>query len=127
MRSATLLAIALAAGASACGGSTPAPSTPSPAAPAIAEPPSSDPNRALSEGECQALGQRLAEACQARPNERSARVDGWCSDLVRGVENGSWVPHDCLKHIRYMDSECLRSASNVHNMMDCDRAVERSQ
>jgi hypothetical protein len=127
VRSAIFLVVAFAAGAVACGGSTPAPSAPSPAASASGKAPSSDPNRALSESECQSLGQWLAEACQTRPNERSARVDGWCGDLVRGVENGSWASRDCLKHIKYMDSQCLRSASNVHNMMDCDRSVERSE
>jgi len=106
----------------ACGGSTPAPSATAPAA----SPRPADPNRHLAESECRSLGQLLAEACQTRPNERSARVEGWCSELLRGVEDGSWITRDCVKHIRYMDSECLRSASNVHIMMDCDRSVDRS-
>jgi hypothetical protein len=123
VKAATVLLFAYAASALSCGGSTPPPSAPSPSH--TAKPAADDPNRPLDENECQSLGQRLSEACQGRPNERSARVDGWCSDLVRGVDGGSWM-HDCLKHIRYMDSACLRSASNVHAMMECDSAVDRS-
>jgi len=126
VKSTAILFLAYATGATACGGSTPAPSAPSPAASASTGT-SDNPNRALSESECRSLGAWLADACQNRPNERSARVDGWCSEIVNGVENGSWVPRDCLKHIRYMDSECLRDARNVHVMMDCDRSVDRSE
>jgi hypothetical protein len=126
VRSTVILVVACATGAVACGGSTPAPSAP-PTSGSAATRRASDPNRALDEGECRSLGQLLAEACQSRPNERSARVEGWCGDLLRGVEDGSWITHDCLKHIKYMDSECLRSASNVHVMMDCDKSVDRAE
>jgi hypothetical protein len=113
-----------AAAAVACGGATPAASTP-PAMPPTSR--ASDPNRHLDGDECRSLGRVLAEACQARPNERSARVEGWCSEILRGIEDGSWVTRDCLKHITYMDSECLRSAANVHVLMDCDKSVDRSE
>jgi hypothetical protein len=109
----------------ACGGSTPVASAPAPKASASRG--STDPNRVLDEDECRSLGQVLAEACQTRPNERSARVEGWCSEIVRSVGDGSWVRRDCLKHVTYMDSECLRSASNVHVMMDCDKSIDRSE
>jgi hypothetical protein len=111
------------AGVVGCAGSTPAASAPPPAPPASR---AADADRPLDEGECRSLGQRLADACQTRPNERSARVDGWCSDVLRGVGDGSWV-RDCLKHVRYMDALCLQSASNVHVMMDCDKTIDRSE
>ncbi len=121
---AALLAV-FAATAGACGGTTPAPSTP----PAATPPPrpSTDGNRPLTKDECGSLAQLLANACQTRPNERSARVEGWCSEILRGVDDGSWVTHECLTHIKYMDAECLRSESNVHGLMDCDKAVDRSR
>jgi hypothetical protein len=121
-----VVSLVAAAALAACGGSTPPPSAPSPGAPASAAS-KDNPNRALSPTECQSLGQMLAEACQTRPNERSARVEGWCTDLLRGVEDGSWAAGDCRKHIKYMDAECLRSAANVHILMDCDKGVDRSQ
>jgi hypothetical protein len=86
---------------------------------------SNDPGRALSQSECDSLGRWLADACENRPNERSARVDGWCSDVMSSVANGSWVPRDCVKNIKYMDSVCFQSATNVHSMMACDESVRR--
>lgn len=67
----------------------------------------------------------MSDACENRPNERSARVDGWCSDIVRGVADSSWVSGDCVKNVKYMDATCYRSATNVHSMMACDDAVQR--
>lgn len=67
----------------------------------------------------------MADACANRPNERSAHVDGWCSDVLRGVTDGTWVPGDCMKNIKYMDAVCFQSAANVHNMMACDDSVHR--
>jgi hypothetical protein len=84
---------------------------------------SSDPGRPLTKSECDFLGQSLADACAKRPNERSARVDGWCSDVLHGVADGSWVRGECLKHIKYMDSVCFQSTANVHTMMACDDSV----
>ena len=123
---ASLVSLVAAAALAGCGGSTPPPSAPTPGASASSAS-GANPNRALSATECQSLGQMLAEACQTRPNERSARVEGWCTDLLRGVEDGSWFTGDCRKHIKYMDAECLRSAANVHILMDCDKGVDRSQ
>jgi hypothetical protein len=91
----------------------------------MASQPSDNPGRALSMDECASLGRWLADACDNRPNERSARVDGWCSDIVRNVANSSWVSGDCAKNIKYMDSMCFRSAANVHSMMACDDGVQR--
>jgi hypothetical protein len=107
----------------ACAGATPPPS--SDPTGVAAKQPSDDPGRALSKAECDSLGQWLAESCSNRPNERSARVDGWCSDIMHGVADGSWVPHDCLNNVKYMDSVCFQSATNVKNMMDCDESVHR--
>jgi hypothetical protein len=110
--------------AAACAG------TPPPAPPptgVAASQPSDNPNRALSQSECESLGRFLADNCANRPNERSARVDGWCSDVMRTVEDGTWVPHDCLKSIKYMDSVCFQSAGNVHSMMACDESVAHTQ
>ena len=107
-------------GAAACA-STPPPSSPQTGV--AASQPADNPNRALTKGECESLGRVLADACANRPNERSARVDGWCSDIVRTVEDGTWVAHDCLKSIKYMDSVCFQSAANVHAMMACQDAV----
>jgi hypothetical protein len=43
------------------------------------------------------------------------------------MESGSFVPGDCMKHVRYMDAQCFQSAQNVHAMMGCDTMVERSE
>jgi hypothetical protein len=107
----------------ACGGA-PATEAP-PAAGVTAKQASNNPARLLDATECKSLGQWMADACQARPNERSARVDGWCSDVLRGVETGSWVTGDCVKHITYIDSTCYRSTTSVHDLMACDDAVSR--
>ena len=101
------------------------PSSDSRATGVTASQPSDDPARALSMSECTSLGQSLADACDSRSNERSARVDGWCSDIVRGVADKTWVSRDCVKNIKYMDSMCFRSAANVHSMMACDDGVQR--
>jgi hypothetical protein len=123
MRS-TVLAVTACASALACGSSPPVVSTTPPRAPASR---AADANRRLDGDECRSLGQFLSTACQTRPNERSARVEGWCSEIIRGVGDGSWVTGDCLKHVSYMDSECLRAAANVHVMMDCDKSIDRSE
>lgn len=111
------------AGLAACGGEKAA--EPPPATGVTAVQPKNNPARLLTESECQSLGAWMADACQTRPNERSARVEGWCSDVLRGVENGSWVSGDCAKHITYIDSTCFRSTTNVHDLMECDHAVSR--
>jgi hypothetical protein len=111
----------------ACAG-RPSPSASSPdsrATGVTASQPSDDPARALSLSECTSLGQSLAEACDGRPNERSARIDGWCSDIVHGVADNTWASHDCVKNIKYMDATCFRGATNVHSMMACDDGVQR--
>jgi hypothetical protein len=112
----TTALLLLFSGAAACA------STPPPADPTgvTASQPSDNPNRALSKSECESLGHVLADACANRPNERSARVEGWCSDVIRTVADGTWVPNECLKSIKYMDSVCLQSATNVAAMMACD-------
>lgn len=106
------------------GGATPAelPATPSGV---TAAQPANNPGRALDAAECTSLGQWLADACQNRPNERSARVEGWCSDVLRGVESGAWATSDCQPHIKYIDATCFRSTTSVHDLMACDQAVAR--
>ncbi len=81
--------------------------------------------RSLTKDECESLGNWIAEACQSRPHELSARVDGWCGDKMRGVSDGSWVPYDCVANVKLIDEVCFRGTNNVHSMMDCDRQVHR--
>jgi hypothetical protein len=121
---ATLVVFAL-MGAAACGASTTPAASPSDRSGVTATQPSSEGARSLDENECRSLAQWLADACQNRPNERSARVDGWCSDILGKLESGAWVTGDCEKHIKYMDSVCFRSTTSVLNMMDCDDSVQR--
>jgi hypothetical protein len=120
VRSSGGLLLACVTTAAACGGAAPPP--PAPVARASSP---ADPNRRLDHEECVSLGQRMADACQTRPNERSARVDGWCNEILSGVSSGDWVTSECLAHIRYMDAACIHSATNVHAMMDCDSGVDR--
>jgi hypothetical protein len=108
----------------ACASGTPPPSSPNSTGVA-AKQGSNDPGRALTQSECDSLGQWLDQSCQNRPNERSARVDGWCSDITAGVAAGTWVTNDCLKNVKYMDSVCFEAATNVKSMMDCDESVHR--
>ena len=111
-------------GMAACAGAPPPPASP-PSTGVTSNQGADDPGRSLGISECESLGQWVAEACANRPNERSAHVDGWCSDVLSGVSSGSWVHGDCMKNIKYMDSVCFRSAANVHNMMACDESVHR--
>jgi hypothetical protein len=122
-RAAVLLFFCAGVASGACGGETPPPTSPSTGV--AAKQASDDANRALTKSECDSLGQWLAESCSNRPNERSARVDGWCTDIMRQVADGTWVPSDCVKNVKYMDSVCFQSAANVHNMMACDESVHR--
>ncbi len=115
-------------GAAACGGSQAAPVTPqtatdteAPSGATMAQP-SDDPARLLTQGECESLGQWIADACHAR-NERSAHVEGWCSDVASRVSAGTWA-RDCTKNVHYMDAVCFQSSTNPRAMMTCDRAVE---
>jgi hypothetical protein len=117
------IAFATFASVAACGGEKA--TEPPPATGVTAAQPKDGPGRLLTESECQSLGHWMADACQSRPNERSARVDGWCSDVLRGVETGAWTTRDCAKHITYIDSTCFRSSTNVHDLMECDQAVSR--
>jgi hypothetical protein len=111
--------VVVALGAIACGHAEPPAASPAPASSA-----SNDANRLLTEEECQSLGQELAEKCHNRATSRVERVEGWCAELQRGVISGSWVEHNCLEHLHYMDSECMRSASSVGGMMDCESASQ---
>ncbi|MBV9948565.1 MAG: hypothetical protein JOZ69_17075 [Myxococcales bacterium] len=87
-----------------------------------------DPNRALSRPECESLAGVIVDACNNRGNDRSAELDGWCSDMVRrNAEGGTWVEDDCAKHVKYMDYFCFQAAKNAHAMLDCDRTVDRSK
>ena len=121
----------LVAAATACAGTEPPSTTPSnPSAPASggtgstsAQAPD-DPARPLTASECASLGPSLSDACNSRIDARAATVDGWCSDLVSGVGDGSWAS-DCVKHMKYMDSVCFQSATNARGMLDCDKVVNR--
>jgi hypothetical protein len=84
-----------------------------------------DAARSLTKAECESLGEWLVQSCHDRPNSRSAQIDGWCSDTVRSVGESAWVTDDCMQHIKYMDSVCLRSATNVRALMDCDATISR--
>jgi|CZKU01.1.fsa_nt_gi hypothetical protein len=122
--SALLLASAFASMPACAGGGVPAepPATPSGV---TAAQPANNAGRPLDLTECKSLGQWLADACENRPNERSARVEGWCSDVLRGVESGAWITADCVPHIKYIDSTCFRSTTSVHDLMACDVSVSR--
>jgi hypothetical protein len=67
----------------------------------------------------------VAVGCLSPPTGRGARVHGWCTDVLRGVESGAWVTGDCVKHVKYIDSVCFRGTTGVHDMMACDDAVSR--
>jgi hypothetical protein len=82
-------------------------------------------NRALTKAECESLGDYLVDVCKNRPNSRSSKIDGWCSDTVSTVGTGSWVTDDCVKHIKYFDSVCFHSTTSVAALMDCDSTVAR--
>jgi hypothetical protein len=84
-----------------------------------------DPGRPLTTSECESLGQSISETCATRLDSRSAQTEGWCGDIATGVSDGSWITGDCVKHLKYMDSVCFRSASNARALVDCDRAVNR--
>ena len=84
-----------------------------------------DPGRPLSATECESLAQAITETCATRLDSRSVLTEGWCSDLSTAIGDGSWVSGDCMKHVRYVDAVCFRSASNARELVDCDRAVNR--
>jgi hypothetical protein len=114
----------------ACAGSEPPAETPSSAQPARSSGATSpqaadDPARILTAPECESLGQWIAEACASQPHTRLAKIDSWCGDIVRTVDDGTWVTDDCTKHVRYMDAVCFRSTRMVRALMDCDRSVDR--
>jgi hypothetical protein len=127
---ATLLLL-LAASAVACASTAPKPaasaddSATDTAAGATAKQAADNPARPLTSDECHDLGQWIGEVCQNRGNTRSAQIDGWCSDMIRGVATGSWELGDCAKNVKYMDSVCFRSSKSVRTLMDCDNAVQR--
>ena len=114
--------------AAACAGRSVPPDTasaPAPSSEATSGSASDDPMRSLTKSECQSLGQWMSDACASRPNERSARVEGWCSDILRGVGDGTWMTGECAKSIKYIDSVCFRGTTHVHDMMECDKSVHR--
>jgi hypothetical protein len=129
-------AIASAAGAAAaalallgaCAGSEPAPQSPADEAHpsgATSRQKADSPDRALTASECESLGQWIAQVCADHPNTRSSQIDGWCSDMVRNVNDGTWVNGECTKHVRYFDSVCFRSTDQIRALMDCDSNVAR--
>ena len=114
----------------ACAATDPSPKDPSSVASpsgsgATSRQPSDDAARPLTKAECESLGGWLVDACNNRPNSRSAQIDGWCSDMVRTINDGSWATGDCAQHIKYVDSVCFRSTTSVRNLMDCDSTVSR--
>jgi hypothetical protein len=111
----------------ACAASEPSPKDPSsPGSQGAASKQAEDnANRALTKAECESLGDYLVDVCKNRPNSRSSKIDGWCSDTVSTVGSGSWVTDDCLHHIKYFDSVCFHSTTSVAALMDCDSSVAR--
>src|SRR5689334_13817037 len=82
-----------------CGGAKQAAAPPESTAATSAQRPD-DPNRGLSKPECDSLAGTIVDACNGRGNDRSAELDGWCSDMLRrNAEGGTWVEDDCLKHV----------------------------
>ena len=92
---------------------------------AASKQPADDSNRALTKAECDSLGEYLVDVCNNRGNSRSSKIDGWCSDIVATVGKGSWATDECVQHIKYFDSVCFRSTTNVRALMDCDSTVAR--
>jgi hypothetical protein len=126
----TTVCLPLLAALAACAAAEPSPKDPSSAenpsgSGATSRQAADDPARSLTQSECASLGEWLVDACNNRPNSRSAQVDGWCSDLVRTVGDGSWVTGDCVQHIKYVDSVCFRSTTIIRSLMDCDYSVSR--
>jgi hypothetical protein len=106
-------------------------SQPPPAASAPSEAPiahGDSSTRALTQSECESLGQWIVAACHERVNmDRSEQAEGWCGEVARGTsEGGTWVSGQCMKHIKYMDAVCFRSTTKVRTLMDCDTNVDRS-
>ncbi len=107
----------------ACGSKEPPPAVPrSPATLASAE----AATRPLTNVECEALAQWIADACHDRAALRSARIDGWCGDieLRTSAEDRSWIA-ECVKNVKYMDNACFRSTTSIRNLMACDSSVSR--
>ncbi|HEY8042231.1 MAG TPA: hypothetical protein VIF15_20655 [Polyangiaceae bacterium] len=129
MKAIALLLVLVVAGAAACGSSEPAPKTPpSPAQSGATAPQGGDDaGRSLTKRECDSLAEWIVDVCQNRSNERSARVDGWCGEMIRGAGDGAWAADDCVKHFKYMDAACMRSSTVVHDLMACDSTVDRSR
>src|SRR5579859_1863515 len=115
------------AAVAACAASEPSPKDPSSQAGqgAASKQAEDNANRALTKAECESLGDYLVDVCKNRPNSRSSKIDGWCSDTVSTVGNGSWVTDDCVQHIKYFDSVCFHSTTSVAALMDCDSTVAR--
>jgi hypothetical protein len=121
---------AIVAGAAACGASQAQPTTPASNPPSTTSEPSGatnaqasdDPNRALTQSECDELGQYISGVCHEN-HSRQSRIEGWCSDVVSRQTAGTW-DGDCVKSVKYMDSVCFRSADNAPAMMACDRSVD---
>ena len=129
MKLASLSLFAVASlGIIACGGAPPAPAKAAPApeaAPATGATmaqPQEDPARPLNVGECETLGEWIAEACHGG-GSRSAQVEGWCSDVVARVSAGSWRD-DCPKHVHYMDLVCFLGSSTARSMMSCNNSID---
>jgi hypothetical protein len=123
MKTSAVTILLLVAGAAACGASSTPPSKTPPSEGAASEQPKDEATRSLSEDECKSLGQSIIDACHGT-NTRSAQFEGWCGDVVHGVDTGSWVA-DCVKHVKYMDAVCITSNTSIRSMMDCDSAVSR--
>lgn len=112
----------------ACGGSEPHASTPPAASaePAPTHAGTPDAMRPLGKSECEALAQKLVDACNNVSGVHSARVDGWCSNLQHAVAEGSWVTEDCMQHMKRIDLACFEGTTGAGNYMACDESVDRS-
>jgi hypothetical protein len=116
-----LVLFAFACGA--CASKEPPPAVAPAAPPTSAAAPSEDPNRVLTESECESLAQSLVDTCDKRGNAHSLQLDRWCSDLAHAVTDGSWVAKTCVPRVRFIDAKCFESATNVTAAMDCERNV----
>jgi hypothetical protein len=125
---AALIALLALTSVAACGGQT-TPAAKSPAAAsttsegATSQQGKDEASRPLNGEECKELGQSITDACHGT-NTRSAQFEGWCGDVIHGIDAGSWLS-DCEHHIKYMDAVCFTSNTSIRAMMDCDRAVSR--
>jgi hypothetical protein len=83
-----------------------------------------DSNRLLNSSECDELAGWIVQVCH-EDTQRSATIEGWCSNMTAKANDGSFQSADCAKHIKVIDNMCFRTTHSSRGLMDCDRSVSR--